>query len=325
MARIYYDKKKLYGKPFKSATLNINSFKYIFENTIIEKNFPKKIEFTNSKKEIFKTLLLYTDDIEYDSSKRKVYIPNSIIFYDYEDYNFPTEFYFIVRIENQIEIRKCNGGEDIKWFHIPDMHKPVYDLRIITKIEATFSELIKLVEENLKREKNSNKKVNIKKERPSINSIQREAYKELTEICVLNKKECVLNHIGNLKNYDNDSEYFTTLNYLIDLLEEDDISFIIRLDWKADIKDLEWFLKSTLKDNFNLSIDLPSPNNYKKNASVSFDNVFEDFDKPLRQNNLQLGFIDTQSDEYVFILHKITDKKRIQKLIKLIGYNYYEK
>lgn len=54
MARIYYDKKKLYGKPFKSATLNINSFKYIFENTIIEKNFPKKLSLLIQRKKFLK-------------------------------------------------------------------------------------------------------------------------------------------------------------------------------------------------------------------------------------------------------------------------------
>ena len=84
-------------------------------------------------------------------------------------------------------------------------------------------------------------------------------------------------------------------------------------------------MKSSLKENYNLSIDLPNQSDYKENASVSFENVFEDFDKPIRQKGLQIGFIDTQSDEYMIILHKITDKYKVEKVIKEIGYDYYEK
>ena len=78
-------------------------------------------------------------------------------------------------------------------------------------------------------------------------------------------------------------------------------------------------------ENYNLSIDLPNESDYEENASVSFDNVFEDFDKLLRQKGLQMGFIDTQSDEYVIVLHKTTDKDKVENTIKEIGYDYYEK
>jgi len=37
-----------------------------------------------------------------------------------------------------------------------------------------------------------------------------------------------------------------------------------------------------------------------------------------------MGFIDTESDEYVIIIHKVSDKKKTEKLIDIIGYNYFD-
>ena len=51
--------------------------------------------------------------------------PKAIIFYDNDNYAFPTEFYFIAKLGDEIELRKCNGGKDVKWFQIPDLHKEV--------------------------------------------------------------------------------------------------------------------------------------------------------------------------------------------------------
>lgn len=93
----------------------------------------------------------------------------------------------------------------------------------------------------------------------------------MAELCInLNpKKNDVLAFIEELKNYDKDSEYYTTLNYTMDFLDSNNIAFILRLDWKAGIEDLEWVLKSSLKENYNLSIELPNESNYEKNASSS--------------------------------------------------------
>lgn len=340
MARIYYHEEKLSGQAFENDVINLQLFNFIFSNTNTNKFEIKPVSNSSffgllkSKKETFKTVIILRDGINYNTAEGNFYLPKAIIFYDNDDYNFPSEFYFIAKLGEKIEIRKCNGGKNVKWYQIPELHKEVEDPKIISKIESTILEVKKLVETthnkqiDIDREKKRKEELRKAEEnRPFLNGVQKNAYKELTEMCInLNpKKNDVIEFIEKLKNYDKDSEYYTTLNYTIDFLNDNNIPFILRLDWKAGIEDLEWVLKSSLKDNFNLTIELPNESNYEEDASVSYDNVFEDFDKSLRKQGLQMGFIDTQSDEYIIVLHKISEKEKVEKAIKEIGYDYYEK
>lgn len=345
MARIYYHEEKLCGQAFESEIINIKSFNHIFENTFVNYkkcNFESSIKSSfwgliKSVEEKFKIATIskvgYSYKGTYDEGERNVYIPDCIIFYDVEDYNFPSEFYLIAKIQNQIEIRICNGGNNVEWFQIPELHKPLTNPKIISKIENTFLELIRVVDKDYKTEKIKQEKEQkereereqIERDRPYLNDIQKKAYLELTELCVFNNKnrKKILSFIKTLKNYDNDSNYYTTLNYFMDFLDENEFGFIMRMDWKAEIETLEWLLSSTIKENHNINITLPNPRNFNDDSTVS--EVFEDYDKPLRENGLQLGFIDTQSDEYIVILHKIQDKEKVEQSIKEIGYDYYEK
>lgn len=340
MARIYYHEEKLSGQNFENDVINPQLFDFIFNNTNNNKFEIKSVSSSSffgllkSTKETFKTVLISRDGINYKTTEGSFYLPKAIIFYDNDDFSFPSEFYFIAKLGDKIEIRKCNGGKDVKWFQIPDLHQEITDTKIISKIENTILEVKKLVETthnkqiDIDREKKKEEEIRkIEENRPFLNETQKNAYKKLAEMCIsLNsKKKNVIDFVEKLKNYDKDSEHFTTLNYVMDFLDQNKVSFILRLDWKADIEDLEWVLKSALKDNFNLSIDLPSPANYDKKASVSTDNVFEDFDKPLRQNGLQMGFVDTKSDEYIIVLHRISDKEKVENAVIEIGYDYFDK
>ncbi|MEJ8597573.1 hypothetical protein JSO62_02525 [Riemerella anatipestifer] len=340
MARVYYHEEKLSGRSFENEIINIQLFDFIFSNTNTCKFEIKSVSSSSffgllkSTKETFKTVLISRDGINYKTTEGSFYLPKAIIFYDNDDFSFPSEFYFIAKLRDEIEIRKCNGGKDVKWFQIPDLHKEVSDSKVVKKIENTILEVRKLVETTHNKQIDINKEKRkeeeakkIEENRPFLNEVQKNAYKELVELCINSnpKKNDVITFIEKLKNYDNDSGYCTTQDYITDFLYNNNISFILRLDWKAGIEDLEWGLSSSLKENFNVSIDLPKESDYEENTSVSFDDVFEDFDKLLRQKGLQMGFIDTQSDEYVIVLHKIADKNKVEKVIKEIGYDYYEK
>ena len=161
---------------------------------------------------------------------------------------------------------------------------------------------------------------------PFISSIEKQGYVELTELCLSREnRNKLIAFFDGLKDFSQDRESITTLNYVMDYLDEHNIHFLMRLDWKASIEDLIWRLSGSLQDNYNISIDLPKLENYPRQASISYNNVFQDFNKSLIQNSFQIGFIDTQSDEYIILVHKIEDKERVEMAVNKIGYKYFQK
>ena len=66
---------------------------------------------------------------------------------------------------------------------------------------------------------------------------------------------------------------------------------------------------------------MPEQDDYGPRASVSFDNVFKDFDNAINAIGFQLSFIDTNSDQYVIVVHKIEDIEKANSAINKIGYN----
>lgn len=156
---------------------------------------------------------------------------------------------------------------------------------------------------------------------------EKEGYLTLSKYCITPQSQAkLLPFFENLRDFSKDEDYITTLNYVIEFLYKEEISFIMQFDWKSDVENFEAQLNIFLKENYNsLTIELPKAESYDTRASISYDNVFEDFDKPLRQNGLQLGFIDTQSDEYIVIIHKIIDKEIVGNSVNKLGYKYFEK
>lgn len=161
---------------------------------------------------------------------------------------------------------------------------------------------------------------------PLISEQEKSGYISLVRFCLpQNRQNDFISFLQNLRDYSQDEDYITTLNYVMEYSDKQNLFFIMGLDWKQDIETLEWRLKNSLDKNFGLFTELPIPSQYGERASVAFDNVFEDYDKPLRKNGLQMGFIDTQSDEFVIFVHKINDKEKVESAVNKIGYKYYEK
>lgn len=333
MARIYYHEEKLSGQPIRSEVINVQRFDTILNSTdVVDVDFQdhRTSSFGRSlygrKTEIFKKVQLRRDNLYYESEKGTFFLPSGILFFDCLDYNFPSEFYFIAKIGNQLEFRKCNGGSDIAWYHIPDLHQPIHNPETIQKIEHTFTELERLLtQERI----GTIKTAQIGKpavERLPLSDPQKQAYQMLAECCVHNDNDRrkINALIGTLSDYDGDGDYLTTLNYFMELLDTNQLNFIMQMDWKAGVEDLEWLLSTQLQRQYKLHLELPKPQHYDEMTTVSANGIFKDFDRVLRHNGLQLGFIDTQSDEYVAVLHRVNDKEAVEEAINSIGYGYDE-
>jgi len=156
--------------------------------------------------------------------------------------------------------------------------------------------------------------------RPSISAIQKNYHKQLTELCLQKNihKNKVLDFFDTLKNYDNDSEYFTTLNFIIDFLDRNETNFIINLDWKSGIEDLEWKIKTALLSNFETCFSLPNAADFGKNKNISNKDIFETYNSALKNKGYQISFIDTDADEYFMLIHKFCDSSIVDSFIKII-------
>ena len=148
----------------------------------------------------------------------------------------------------------------------------------------------------------------------------KQSYLNLAKIC-LNEKNLAefQSFAATLKDYDGHWEFKTTLNYVNEYLNKNKILLFMVLDWKAGIADLNWNLSTALEKNLNRKIDLPNPEDYPERASVSYENVFCDYKKILNESDLELSFINTDSDQYVILAHPISDKEIVVNSINGIG------
>lgn len=152
--------------------------------------------------------------------------------------------------------------------------------------------------------------------------IQKEGYLELAKACLAEpRRTSFAKFIENLEDYNGDDDFIITLNFVIHELYKNQNAFIISLDWKQEISSLAHGISFNLKENFNHEIELPDPEKYGPRASVSYDNVFKDYNQAISLDGFQLSFLDTDSDSYNLVVHKIKDLDAIRSAFRKIGYH----
>lgn len=115
MARIYYREEKIYGHPVETPVINLKNFTWLMECPKPFHSFECGPDNSGGYSDWFKTIQISVDGKHYDSvPEGNFYLPNAIIFYDRNDFVFPSLFYFIAQIGNQLEIRSAEGGEHVK-------------------------------------------------------------------------------------------------------------------------------------------------------------------------------------------------------------------
>lgn len=180
---------------------------------------------------------------------------------------------------------------------------------------------------NAETSQNKEENQNTQKEVFSLNIREKNAYIKLTELCVIEpNRSKIVDFLNNVKNYSEDDND-TNLGNFVSFLDENEIHFILYLDWKEGVETFHWRIESALKDNFDTVLDLPKEENYPDNIIAIDDDykIFKDYDNVLRANGFQIGFINVDADAYYLIVHKIQDKKDIEKYVNEIGYGYYDK
>ena len=156
---------------------------------------------------------------------------------------------------------------------------------------------------------------------PSLSRIKKEGLFELGKLCLSKLGyDIYQEEIIKLKDYDSDSEYGSTLNYLSEILYENGLLFLVCLDWKAEMFQFETFLTRCLKENFSKSLQLNLSEKYSKKSSTSSKRIFHKYNNILKTNGFEITFLDTGNDSYIFFVNKLLDNEKIKSLIEKIGF-----
>lgn len=130
MPRIYYREENLYGQPFESGKINLNVFDVILQKSKHLQNdsqriitLPQKQTFALFKRNplAFKHVSIWNETkkhptIEYGS----FFMPETIVFYDNKDGYFPSIYYFIAKINQQLDICQSRSGLTLPGFNNPN-------------------------------------------------------------------------------------------------------------------------------------------------------------------------------------------------------------
>lgn len=159
---------------------------------------------------------------------------------------------------------------------------------------------------------------------PPLTEAAKEGYRELVRRCLpLREQHWLFPYIDALKDHTNDPEY-STLNVLMNHLNDQECEWLLGIDRDAPLEDLEWRLNLALRDNYQLSVAFPQASDFPPGSTLSSDGVLDAFDKPLREHGLQMGFMRTELEEYVIMLHRVADRDKVDKAVQQTGHGYYE-
>jgi hypothetical protein len=159
------------------------------------------------------------------------------------------------------------------------------------------------------------------KRKGDISKGKKEALIRIGELC-LDKTglEVYSTEINNLKNYDSDEEYGSTLNFLSEKLDECGILLFTQLDWKSEIRHYESIIIQALSQNYSTRLDLDLSSEFPENASISNDGVFKAYNDKLNSVGYETRFVDSESDSYIFLVCKLTDRGELSTWIKKLGF-----
>ncbi len=148
------------------------------------------------------------------------------------------------------------------------------------------------------------------------------AYQKLVQLSTTKDTDKLINYINKNRTAENSD------GFLYDLAEyasDENRDFIIHLDRKSPVEELEEYVKEIMNIHHrNQRVQVPSASHYDEEASVNDDGIFDDFDTALRTVGLQFGFFDTEWDDYLIVIHQKKDREKMAKIGNDINYNYYE-
>jgi len=325
-----YRNKKIIGKNFESQIITLDKFKYILNKNIeMYVDIYKKSIFNIFKSsKFFRKAMIHKQDRFY----KEYFFANSIQFYYSEIRTnrarpYLGKFYFLAEINDELEIVSFKGSyKEID--DIIDNLEVVTDKSIIKKIENSFEKIYQI---KLRQPEQVYTDIYDDPDNFTTRKIKQEEITNISKLLALFVKRETINEVSKmLKNSELENEtelidkpdYLQIINIIIEETANKNYEFIVGLDGSFPLDEFRYIIEGLLKNNF-FKIKLNNLYDEPSEFGIMGTEVFRDFDKDLKKEGLQLGFFDTQSDNYIMFIHKIDNREEIEKLSSKLGLNYF--
>ena len=151
MPRIYYREKKLHDIPLKNEVITVGLFDkiialsaFIPEDALQIFELPQKkstFAFWKNDKPFKYAVVWNTDKPHTTYEYGDFYLPKAIVFFDVKDAYFPSDYYFIVNIDGQLELGYSRAGASTAWYEQPQLRHKVTSPKIIKRFEKSIQAL----------------------------------------------------------------------------------------------------------------------------------------------------------------------------------------
>ena len=158
MPRIYYREKKLHDVPLKNEVITVELFDkiialsaFIPEDALQIFELPQKkstFAFWKNDKPFKHAVVWNTEKPHTTYEYGDFYLPKAIVFFDVKDAYFPSDYYFIVNIDGQLELGYSRAGASTAWYEQPQLRSKVTNPKLIKRFEKSIKELYKLLKKN---------------------------------------------------------------------------------------------------------------------------------------------------------------------------------
>jgi hypothetical protein len=324
MARIYYREEKIQGVPIETPVINLKNFDFLMECPKPQLSFEFGPNKSGNYTDSFREILLCTNAQHYSTEPEgQFYIPQAIIFYDVNDFTFPSQYYFIAKIGVQLEIRSAKGGKNVKWFETPELHQYVTEKSVIIKMQNSLLSVIDFLNDYKEPEKP--KAPRIKRVKLDLNTMEQfliqlemasEYAKRIVDMADSPSDYFDANQEQLRKHQIVDSSKNMYLLYLAAILEEN--KKIVTVDWKEEYQDVVYALKELS------GIDFENTDGSKYKRSTAGKILFGLNQKIEAKTNKTIFCIDTDSDSYSFGLIEKDKLKELQKTGKNLKIKVYQ-
>ena len=330
MARIYYKEKKSLGNKNKHfGMLNIDMFKYyfsaarnLFEGGPQHKTFT--LELLSNNLPVFKYVTFWKGDFEYEHEGVVYYLPDAIVLVDKDAENF----YFIARIGNQLDCRSMKNNPEnhtfIGFSKNIDTSDDISDLEttnkeLWNKIDCTLFSIDSAIEQRLEQKTKQNLREPKKIQKSTLSAIG-----SLASLCGWSKLETQQLVVFLETKETIELTPFSIIsfieNYCYHILKKPKLIFMY-FDWKEAVEELIVKLEIILQGNYGISEKI----NFKTDSYTPIyqKGIIEWFNDYLGKYKIEIIHLQTDGDEYLFVVNKIKHREQIRKDIASIGFDTY--